>query len=131
MVAECERAVELGVPAVAFTEHLDFTDYGPGDAIAAMGVKPGWWDATRPLDVSGYLASIEECRHRFPSLRILSGVEAGEPHLFAGSVAAVLAGGSFGRGRGAPRAPGRGGPLVRPSWVGQGRVPPGGVRRGV
>ena len=51
----------------------------------------------RPLDVTGYLASIEECRHRFPSLRILSGVEAGEPHLFAGSVAAVLAAGSFDR----------------------------------
>jgi histidinol-phosphatase (PHP family) len=97
MVAECERALELGVPAVAFTEHLDFNDYGPGDAIAATGIKPGWWDAMRPLDVTGYLASVEECRHRFPSLRILSGVEAGEPHLFAGSVAAVLAAGSFDR----------------------------------
>ena len=97
MVAECERALELGVPAVAFTEHLDFNDYGPGDAIAATGIKPGWWDAMRPLDVTGYLAGIEECRHRFPSLRILSGVEAGEPHLFAGSVAAVLAAGSFDR----------------------------------
>ena len=97
MVAECERALELGVPAVAFTEHLDFNDYGPGDAIAATGIKPGWWDAMRPLDVTGYLAGIEECRHRFPSLRILSGVEAGEPHLFAGSVDAVLAAGSFDR----------------------------------
>jgi histidinol-phosphatase (PHP family) len=97
MVAECQRAVDLGVPAVAFTEHLDFTDYGPGDAIAATGVKPGWWDAIRPLDVTGYLASIEECRHRFPSLRILTGVEAGEPHLFAGSVGAVLAAGTFDR----------------------------------
>jgi len=97
MVAECERALELGVPAVAFTEHLDFSDYGPGDAIAAAGIRPGWWDAMRPLDVTGYLASIEECRHRFPSLRILSGVEAGEPHLFAGSVDAVLAAGSFDR----------------------------------
>jgi len=97
MVAECQRAVELGVPAVAFTEHVDFTDYGPGDAIGATGVETGWWDAIRPLDVTGYLASIEECRHRFPSLRILSGVEAGEPHLFAGSLAAVLAAGSFDR----------------------------------
>ena len=97
MVAECERALELGVPAVAFTEHLDFNDYRPGDAIAATGIKPGWWDAMRPLDVTGYLASIEECRHRFPPLRILSGVEAGEPHLFAGSVDAVLAAGSFDR----------------------------------
>jgi len=97
MVAECERALEVGVPAVAFTEHLDFADYGPGDAIAETGIKPGWWDAMRPLDVTGYLASIEECRQRFPSLRILSGVEAGEPHLFAGSVAAVLAAGPFDR----------------------------------
>jgi histidinol-phosphatase (PHP family) len=97
MVAECERALEVGVPAVAFTEHLDFADYGPGDAIAGTGIKPGWWDAMRPLDVTGYLASIEECRQRFPSLRILSGVEAGEPHLFAGSVAAVLAAGPFDR----------------------------------
>jgi histidinol-phosphatase (PHP family) len=97
MVAECQRAVDLGVPAVAFTEHLDFADYGPGDAIAAADVKPGWWDAIRPLDVTGYLASIEECRHRFPSLRILTGVEAGEPHLFADSVGAVLAAGSFDR----------------------------------
>ena len=52
MVAECERALELGVPAVAFTEHLDFNDYGPGDAIATTGIKPGWWDAMRPLDES-------------------------------------------------------------------------------
>ncbi len=97
MVAECERALELSIPVVAFTEHLDFSDYGPGDAIATTGIKPGWWDVMRPLDVTGYLASIEECRHRFPSLRVLSGVEAGEPHLFAGSVDAVLAAGSFDR----------------------------------
>ncbi len=97
MVAECQQALDLGVPAVAFTEHLDFADYGPGDAIATTGVKPGWWDAARPLDVTGYLASIEECRRRFPSLRILSGVEAGEPHLFAGSVGAVLAATPFDR----------------------------------
>jgi histidinol-phosphatase (PHP family) len=97
MVAECQRAVELGVPAIAFTEHLDFADYGPGDAISGTGIKTGWWDAIRPLDVGGYLASIEECRQRFRSLRILSGVETGEPHLFAGSVAAVLGSASFDR----------------------------------
>ena len=49
MVDECQRALDLGVSAVAFTEHLDFTNYGPGDAIATSGIKPGWWDATRPL----------------------------------------------------------------------------------
>jgi histidinol-phosphatase (PHP family) len=97
MVAECQRAAELGLPAIAFTEHLDFTDYGEGDAIAGSGITPGWWDAIRPLAVEGYLASIEECRHRFPSLRILTGVEAGEPHLFAGSVQAVLSAATFDR----------------------------------
>jgi len=50
-----------------------------------------------PLDVDGYLASVERCRARFPGLRILSGIEAGEPHHFAGSVAAVLKQGQFDR----------------------------------
>ena len=48
-----------------------------------------------PLDVDGYLASIENCRARFPKRRILSGIEAGEPHHFEGSVAAVLKRGQF------------------------------------
>jgi histidinol-phosphatase (PHP family) len=97
MVAACERAVELGVPAVAFTEHLDFTSAGPGDAAAGAGIQLGWWAAIRPLDVPGYVAGLEECRGRFPSLRILAGVEAGEPHLFAASAAAVLASARFDR----------------------------------
>jgi len=97
MTAACERALELGLPAVAFTEHLDFADAAPADAISAMGIEPGWWDAIRPFDVAGYLASLEECRRAHPSLRIVSGVEAGEPHLFAASAAAVLASAPFDR----------------------------------
>jgi histidinol-phosphatase (PHP family) len=97
MLAACQRALDAGVPAVAFTEHLDFTDAGPGDAIGGAGIKLGWWDAMRPLDVPGYVAGLAECRERYPSLRILSGVEAGEPHLFAGSTAAVLASAQFDR----------------------------------
>ncbi len=50
-----------------------------------------------PLDVEGYLSSIDRCRDQFPDLRILSGIEAGEPHFFAGSVAAVLSAGRFDR----------------------------------
>ncbi|MDR0345713.1 MAG: PHP domain-containing protein [Nocardiopsaceae bacterium] len=95
MIAACQRAADAGVPAVAFTEHLDFSDWGPGDPIGATGIKPGWWDAIRPLDLPGYQASLAECRDRFRSLRILSGVEAGEPHLFAGSAGAVIRAGSF------------------------------------
>lgn len=124
MAAACQRAVELGIPAVAFTEHLDFTDWGAGDAIAAAGVKPGWWDAIRPLDVEGYLASVAECRERFPQLRILTGVEAGEPHLFAGSTAAVLASGSFDRVLGSLHALAHEGRLVNASSL-YGTYPPG------
>jgi histidinol-phosphatase (PHP family) len=49
------------------------------------------------LDVAGYLADIARCRESFPQLRILSGIEAGEPHRFSGSVDAVLASGDFDR----------------------------------
>ena len=43
-----------------------------------------------PIDVEGYFAELTEVRERFPELRIWSGVETGEPHLFAASVAAHL-----------------------------------------
>lgn len=96
MEAECRRAVELGLPAVAFTEHVDFTDWAEHDARPAgmsVGDRPG----VAPLDVDGYLADIERCRDMFPTVRILSGIEAGEPHWFSDSVAAVLAAGDFDR----------------------------------
>jgi histidinol-phosphatase (PHP family) len=97
MAAACAQAVQLGLPSVAFTEHLDFTVAGPGDALADRGVAPNARPRIRPLDVPGYLASVAECRDRYPELRILSGVEAGEPHLFAASAAAVLRSGPFDR----------------------------------
>ena len=35
MEGTCQRAVEIGLPAVAFTEHADFTPWslGPGEKI--------------------------------------------------------------------------------------------------
>ena len=87
MVRSCEQAIAVGLPAIAFTEHLEFTAGAAGDAIVDVATDHRWWGRIRPLDVTGYLASIEECRQRFPGLRILSGVEAGESHLFAGSAA--------------------------------------------
>jgi histidinol-phosphatase (PHP family) len=128
MVAACQRAADAGLPGLAFTEHLDFTGWGPGDAIGATGVKPGWWDAIRPLDVDGYLASIEECRQRFPGLRVLSGVEAGELHLFAGSAGAVLAPARFDRVLGSLHALGHEGRLVNASSL-FGVYPPAEVMR--
>lgn len=95
----CRRAVELGLPGLAFTEHVDFTDWSVADRGSrtvdplAIGSRP----RVRPLDVSGYAADLARCRETFPQLRILSGIEAGEPHLFTSSVAAVLAAGDFDR----------------------------------
>jgi histidinol-phosphatase (PHP family) len=114
MARACERALEVGVPAVAFTEHLEFTDWVDGDAIAADGLELGWWALIRPIDVTGYLASVAECRERYPGVRILTGVEAGEPHLFGASVARVLASGPFDRVLGSLHAIPHEGRLVAP-----------------
>jgi histidinol-phosphatase (PHP family) len=97
MVRSCEQAVAIGLPSIAFTEHLEFTVGGAGDAIVDIATDHRWWGRIRPLDVTGYMASIEDCRQRFPELRILSGVEAGEPHLFAASAGAVVRGHAFER----------------------------------
>ena len=37
MEKTCERAVEVGLPAVAFTEHVDFTAWGVHDNPPAGG----------------------------------------------------------------------------------------------
>lgn len=97
MWAACVRAVEIGLPAVAFTEHVDFRRWGPDDGRGDLQVSRGYRTGVTTFDVEGYLASVEECRARFPALRVVAGIEAGEPHLFAGSLARVLAAGPFER----------------------------------
>ena len=128
MAVACARAVQAGLPAVAFTEHLDFTEAGPADPIAAAGVVPNAAAGIRPLDVPGYLTALAECRDRFPALRILSGVEAGEPHLFAASAAAVLGSGRFDRVLGSVHALPTAGQLVYSGWLLR-REPPDDVMR--
>jgi histidinol-phosphatase (PHP family) len=101
MQLACARAVEIGLPGLAFTEHVDFTEWSHQDsaqltrtsAPAIIEARP----RVRPLDVEGYSADLARCREEFPDLRILSGIEAGEPHLFPASVAAVLSAGNFER----------------------------------
>ncbi len=78
MERSCERAVELGLPAIAFTEHADFVKVHAEQ---------------HSVDVAGYLDCVDRCRARFPGLRIVSGVELGEPHWFPAETAAVLAAG--------------------------------------
>jgi histidinol-phosphatase (PHP family) len=98
----CEQAVALGLPAVAFTEHADHTRWrvcegalDPFPFLARLVV--GGELVPPPLDVDGYLAGLARCRDRFPSLRIVSGVELGEPHWHRDEAARLLAGGSFDR----------------------------------
>jgi histidinol-phosphatase (PHP family) len=104
MERTCARAAGLGLPSVAFTEHADFVEWacGPG-AIAHVphrlraGVTPESLFRPPALDAGGYLECVLRCRDRFPGLRILSGVEMGEPHWFGGQAGALLAAGGFDR----------------------------------
>ena len=89
MVRSCEQAVAAGLPGVAFTDHLDFTTWTDGDPISAMDLDPHRYARMHVLDITGYLATLDDCRQRFPELRILSGVEIGEAHLWAASAAAT------------------------------------------
>lgn len=80
MERTCARAIEIGLPSIAFTEHAD------------------WVRGERHVvDVAGYLDCVERCRARFPELRILSGVELGEPHLYEAETRTLLSAGGFQR----------------------------------
>jgi len=76
MERSCERAIEIGLPALAFTEHADWALVHEGQ---------------HSVDILGYLDAVERCRAKFKGLRILTGVELGEPHLFPRETAEVLA----------------------------------------
>ncbi len=87
MERSCARAVELGLPSIAFTEHVDFTAWLIAPEVTA---ENGPFDAAwagpdgrfRPplREAPGYLACVQRCREQFPGLRIVSGAELGEPH---------------------------------------------------
>lgn len=102
MVRTCERAMRIGLPAIVFTEHLDFEyDWLVGDGDLGEHAQK-YVDATGHVhlpafDADGYLAAIERCRHAFPELRILTGVEFGQPHLWDENAADLLSGGAIDR----------------------------------
>ena len=82
----CARAVELGLPAVAFTDHLDLmawqvelTDFEGFEHFKAFLTSDGAL-APPPLDIDGYLECVDRCRARFPDLQIITGAELGQPH---------------------------------------------------
>jgi len=116
MIGACEQAISVGLPAVAFTEHVDFIAWGEADVPFNDVPEARAAGSIEPLDVEAYVASIQECRERFPDLRIRSGIEAGEPHLFAGGVAALLQRASFDRVLGSLHSLPRDGLLVGVGW---------------
>jgi histidinol-phosphatase (PHP family) len=102
MERTCARAAALGLPAVAFTEHADNTAWTVAEgeldgfdhlqALVADGaVSPP------PLNLVGYLESVQRCRDLFPDLHIISGVELGEPHWHRGAAEDLLRAGQFDR----------------------------------
>lgn len=95
MRATCARAVRIGLPALYFTEHLDIPDTWraePGDLMPHQRHLVN--DAGRvdhePFDVAGYLDAVDRVRHEFPELRISTGVEFGQPHLYGAQAARIV-----------------------------------------
>jgi histidinol-phosphatase (PHP family) len=72
MEESCRRAVEIGLPAIAFTDHAELAPSEP------------------QLAVEGYLQEVSRCRSLFPSLRIYSGLELGQPHRYPERADSVL-----------------------------------------
>ena len=100
----CARAVEIGLPSVAFTEHADFAPYifeaGRLEGLPQAFLRHmGGTNVLRhpTFDADGYLACIERCRARYPDLQILSGVEISEPHWHPEKVAQLTSGNRFER----------------------------------
>lgn len=82
----CAQAMELGLPGVAFTDHLDLmpwqvdsSDLVGFDHFQAF-LTPEGALALPPMDIDRYLESVDRCRHKFPDLRIMTGTELGQPH---------------------------------------------------
>jgi histidinol-phosphatase (PHP family) len=103
MEQTCARAVEMGLPAVAFTEHADFTAWRvratdlDGHEHLKAYLTGGGTLVAPPLDVDGYHECVQRCRDRFPGLRIITGVELGDPHWHRAAVTALAATGRFER----------------------------------
>ncbi|MEO3853988.1 PHP domain-containing protein [Acrocarpospora sp. B8E8] len=104
MEASCRKAIELGLPSIAFTEHADLTRWTIPAGTAGIlpehirpWLRPDGTLQAPDLDVAGYLEAVRRCRDLFPALRIVSGVELSEPHRHPGRVDALLAAGHFDR----------------------------------
>lgn len=99
----CARAVRIGLPAIVFTEHLDLEQEWVVEKAADIGTTAQRYVDEQghvrlpPFDVEGYIEAIERCRHAYPDLRILTGLEFGQPHLWDREAASLLSSGAIER----------------------------------
>ncbi|MCJ1714723.1 PHP domain-containing protein [Curtobacterium sp. VKM Ac-2922] len=98
----CARAMRIGLPALVFTEHLDLEDAWKVDEGDFTHHETKYVDADGIVrlpvfDLDGYLEQIDRCRHAFPDLRILTGLEFGQPHLWESAASSVLDSGAIDR----------------------------------
>lgn len=95
MHATCAQAVRIGLPAIYFTEHLDIPDTWHAEPVDLMPHQQDLRNSEgrvefAPFDANGYLDAIDRMRHRFPDLRIHTGVEFGQPHLNAAAARQIV-----------------------------------------
>jgi histidinol-phosphatase (PHP family) len=89
----CTRAIDLGIPAVAFTDHLDLMGWQvePSDLVGYEHFKPFVTPdgllAPPIMDIDLYLESVDRCQHKFSDLHIVTGAELGQPHRTGGAAA--------------------------------------------
>ncbi|MBX3079982.1 MAG: histidinol-phosphatase HisJ family protein [Anaerolineae bacterium] len=76
MRSMCQRAIELGITELAFTDH--FNNH-------ILDIDLGYYNPDR------FFEDVRICRQDFPTLTILAGIEVGEPHRWARKVQPVLA----------------------------------------
>jgi histidinol-phosphatase (PHP family) len=105
MEGNCRQALSIGLTAIAFTEHADF--------------PPSPHRGRRDLNLAGYLAELERCRTLFPDLRIMSGIELGEPHRHEEMTRDLLQAGGFERRLGSAHCAEVDGQLLDGSQVGR------------
>lgn len=95
MRATCAQAVKIGLPALYFTEHLDIPDTWRAESADLMPHQQDLINSAgrvdfAPFDAEGYLDAVDRMRRDFPGLRIHTGVEFGQPHLFGAEAAGIV-----------------------------------------
>ncbi|MFC8797782.1 PHP domain-containing protein [Promicromonospora sp. NPDC057138] len=95
MRATCAQAVRIGLPALFFTEHLDIPDTWRAEPEDLMPHQQDLVSSAgrvdfAPFDAEGYFDAIDRMRHDFPDLRIHTGVEFGQPHLFGAQAGEIV-----------------------------------------